>query len=59
MYKLTYGMESHKKTDFFSPTGPKHENFVMPLHVSFNTVSHWLAKNNNVMWYQTRTDFVI
>lgn len=47
-----------KKKDFFSPSS-KHENFVMPLHVPFNVVSHWLARNNNVLWYQNRNDFVI
>jgi len=47
-----------KKKDFFSPEY-KHENFVMPLHVPFNVVAHWLAKHNNVLWYQTRDDYVL
>lgn len=47
-----------KKKDFLS-SAPKHENFVMPLHVSFNVVMHWLAKNADVMFYQNREDFVI
>jgi len=47
-----------KKKDFCPPT-PKHKNFVMPLHVSFNVVMHWLAKNADVMFYQNRADFVI
>jgi len=47
-----------KKKNFGKPA-EKHENFVMPLHVPFNVVSHWLAKNNNMMWFQTREEFVI
>jgi len=47
-----------KKKDF-SSTPPKHSNFCTPLHVSFNVVMHWLAKNADVMLYQTRKDFVI
>ena len=47
-----------KKKNFASGL-PKHKNFVMPLHVPFNVVTHWLARNNNMMWYQTREDFVI
>jgi len=49
---------SGKKKDFCPPP-PPHKNFCMPLHVPFNVVTHWLARNNNVMWYQTRKDFVI
>jgi len=47
-----------KKKDFVSGLS-KHKNFVMPLHVPFNVVTHWLARNNNVMWYQTREKYVI
>ena len=47
-----------KKKDFCSPP-PKHKEFVMPLHVSFNVIMHWLAKNADVMFYQNRNDFVI
>jgi hypothetical protein len=49
---------SGKKKDFCPPP-PKHKDFVMPLHVSFNVVMHWLARNADVMYYQTRKDFVI
>jgi len=47
-----------KKKDFCPPP-PPHKNFVMPLHVSFNVVMHWLAKNADVMFYQSRDSFVI
>ena len=47
-----------KKKDFCPPP-PPHKNFVMPLHVSFNVVMHWLAKNADVMFYQNRDSFVI
>jgi len=43
----------------FCPPPPPHSNFCLPLHVSFNSVMHWLARNNNKMFYQTRTEFVI
>jgi len=49
---------SGKKKDFCPPP-PPHKNFVMPLHVSFNVVMHWLAKNADVMFYQSRESFVI
>lgn len=49
---------SGKKKDFFSPK-EKHENFVMPLHVPFNVVMHWLARNNNTMIFQNREAFII
>lgn len=47
-----------KKKDFCPPL-PKHKNFCMPLHVPFSNVYQWLARNNNVFFYQTRKDFVI
>jgi len=49
---------SGKKKDFCPPP-PKHKNFVMPLHVSFNVVMHWLAKNADVAFFQNREAFVI
>lgn len=47
-----------KEKDFGSSL-PKHKNFVMPLHVSFNVTMHWLAKKSNVLLFQTREGFVI
>lgn len=47
-----------KKKNFVS-SPPKHKNFVMPLHVSFNVVMHWLAKNADVAFFQSRESFVI
>jgi len=47
-----------KKKDFCSPP-PPHKNFCLPLHVPFNVVTHWLAKNANVKWFQNREAFVI
>jgi len=46
-----------KNKDFGSPN-EKHENFVIPLNVSFNVVAHWLARHNNMMFFQNRTDFI-
>jgi len=56
--KETIGEELVGKEKDFCETS-KHKNFVMPLHVSFNVVMHWLAKNADVLMFQTRKDFVI
>jgi len=47
-----------KSKDFGTPPEP-HKNFVIPLHVSFNVIMHWLARNADYMLYQTREDYVI
>jgi hypothetical protein len=47
-----------KKKDFCPPP-PNYENFVMHLGVSFNVTMHWLAKKDNVLWFQSREAFIM
>jgi len=48
----------NKEKQFTAPDN-KHENFVIPLNVSFNKVCHWLAENNNMMFFQNREKYFI
>lgn len=47
-----------KKKDYCPPP-PAHHFFVMNLGVSFNVIMHWLAKKDDILWFQTRDSFVM
>lgn len=49
----------NKKIKDFSNQEYKHNNFVIPLNKSFNAVIEYLVKNNNYLFFQTRTHYKI
>jgi len=47
-----------KKPNFGKPKH-KHENFCIPMNMSFYKLCNWLKENNNMLFFQNRKEFVI
>lgn len=55
----TLGPLLDTKSKNFGAPPINHENFVVPLNMSFNVVIGWLMKYNNMMFFQNRDEYIM